>query len=463
MESEAVSPAETLTRTPNDRYTLIWYEVLFGGVLQRDTSETNSSLFGPRHSTRLGRSLKASDAGQIARSILGPAGLYIHVPFCKSICPFCPYNKVLYQENLVSDYFPALRLELQCYLDRLPRGFSSLYIGGGTPTLFLDELGELIGTLPIDGERAIEVLPTHATTVNVEKMRAIGITYLSLGVQSFNEKVLRYLERPTTAQDNRNALENVIGRFDCVDVDLIFDVAFEAESIFLNDLETCFKAGVDQVSTYPLMRFGYTPFGKSKHQPKKEHDCLKKATDLARQLGYERRSVWTFNRRNAPNYSSITREFYLGCGAGAASYTGRSFLLNHFSIPAYLAKVRDQRLPIARMLAMSSKRAASYYLFWQAYTGMLDLSRFNTFFPGQLMVMGAIDLLRRAGLMRKAEDRLVLTDRGYDRYHDMERWVTYHFIEPLWAEMMQEHAALAGRLPKTRAGDRVWLRLAGLK
>ncbi len=367
---------------------------------------------------------------------------------------------ILFQERLAADYFSALEREIQWYLDDSKRPFSSLYIGGGTPTLCLDELGPLIEKLPIDGERAIEVLPTHATTANIAKMQDMGINYLSLGIQSFDGRILRHLKRPTTVEDNRNALQAAIGQFDCVDVDLIFDVAFEAESIFLSDLETCFAAGVEQVSTYPLMRFGYTPFGKSKHQPKKEHDALKKATELARQLGYERRSVWTFNRTDAPTYTSITREFYLGCGAGAGSYTGRLFFLNHFSIPAYIAKVMDGRLPIARTQTMSPRRSAAYYLFWQAYTGKLDLHRFDELFPGQVMLKGLLDVLRRVGLIRKEGDNLALTDQGYDRYHDLERWVTYHFIEPLWADMMREHEFLADRLPELHAMDRIWLRLA---
>lgn len=425
-------------------------------------SGTDSNRVEFSREDRVSAPLAATDARRIIASLTDPTGLYLHIPFCESICPFCPYNKVLYQERLAVDYFCALEQEIQWHLDELKRPFSSLYIGGGTPTLCLEELGPLIEKLPVDGERAIEVLPTHATTANFVKMHDMGINYLSLGIQSFNEEVLRHLRRPTTVEDNQNALEASIGQFDCLDVDLIFDVAFEAESIFLSDLERCFRAGVEQVSTYPLMRFGYTPFGKSRHEPKKEHQVLKRASDLALQHGYERRSVWTFNRKDAPTYTSITREFYLGCGAGAGSYTGSLFFLNHFSIPAYIGEVSGGRLPIARLQSMSPRRSAAYYLFWQAYTGQLDLSRFDRLFPGQLMLKSLIDVFRRAGLMRKEKDKLILTDSGYNRYHDLERWVTYHFIEPLWADMMREHEFLADRLPELRATDRILLRLAGI-
>jgi coproporphyrinogen III oxidase-like Fe-S oxidoreductase len=257
-------------------------------------------------------------------------------------------------------------------------------------------------------------------------------------------------------------LEAAIGQFDCVDVDLIFDIAFEDESVFLRDLEICFEAGVDQISSYPLMRFGYTPFGKSEHHPKKEHQVLRKAEALARQYGYERRSVWAFNRADSPNYTSITREFYLGCGAGAGSFTGHHFYLNHFSISSYIEKVEHGYLPIARATHLSSRKAAFYYLFWQVYTGKINISHFEALYPGQQMLKGLLSSLRKIGILQYHDGHLILTQQGYDKYHDLERWVTYRFIEPLWADMMREHAYLRDHLSPPSTFQRFWLRLAGL-
>jgi oxygen-independent coproporphyrinogen-3 oxidase len=93
-----------------------------------------------------------------------------------------------------------------------------------------------------------------------------------------------------------------------------------------------FSLGVDQVSTYPLMRFGFIPFGKTVHQPGAEHQVLRRPSDLARRWGYERRSVWMFNRLEAHSYTSITRPFCVGMGTSSASYTGRLFALNEFDV-----------------------------------------------------------------------------------------------------------------------------------
>jgi oxygen-independent coproporphyrinogen-3 oxidase len=368
-------------------------------------------------------------------------GLYLHVPFCTSICPFCPYNKVRYEPNLVGRYFTALAREVELYADAATAPFGSLYVGGGTPTLCLDELADLLPHLDATGERAIEVLPNHMTEQTADRLIEMGFSHVSLGAQSFDRQVLRHLRRPNTVPMNQRALEVAIGKFACVDVDLMFDVGYQQPEVLLDDLRTCFEAGVDQVSTYPLMRFGYTPFGKAPHDRKAEHLALRAATALAAEYGFERRSVWTFNRVDGPSYSSITREFYLGLGAGSASYSGRNFTLNHFGIEAYLEPLARGVLPVARVARLGSLQSAAYSMFWQCYTGRVELDRFHRLFGPQRMLSGAIRVLETLGWLRRAGDELRLTESGYDRYHDLERWVTYRMIEPLWTEMMTEHEA----------------------
>ena len=376
-------------------------------------------------------------ADDVMASLRGTPGAYVHVPFCERLCPFCPYNKELYRPSRETRYFAALRQEARWYAAALDRPFTSLYIGGGTPTLCLDELADIIEALPVSGERAIEVHPMHATPDRLDRLRSMGIAFVSLGIQSFDGPMLRHLARPTSPETNMQAIENALGRFACVDADLIFDVAFEAPEVFLSDLERCFRYGVDQVSTYPLMRFGYTPFGKGAHDARAEHAVLRRATDLAARWGYERRSVWTFNRPGSSSYTSITRPFYLGLGAGSASFTGRLFSVNEFSVDRYAASIEDGQLPIARTLTLRPPADSAYYLFWQAYTGRFDLAELDRRFGHlpALLWQTAANLGARCGYLRRDGTAFHLTPDGLDRYHDFERWVTYRYIEPLWAEM----------------------------
>ncbi len=415
-----------------------------------------------RHRTR---TCAAAGAGMrpgpsdVLASFVGPYGLYLHVPFCRSICPYCPYNKVLVSAAAVPRYFEALREELRLY-DARRRRFTSLYVGGGTPSLCLRELAGVLEGLTIERERAIEVLPNHATPETVAELHALGFDYVSIGIQSFDPRMLRHLGRLNTAEDNRRALEVTVGNFGCVNADLIFDVAFVEPGVFLGDLETCCRAGVDQISTYPLMHFGYTPFGSAAHDPGREHELLRRACELADGLGYERRAVWTFTRRGGPLYASIARELYLGCGAGAATFTGTDFLVNHFGLEPYEEAIAGAWLPIARRAHLDPRRAALYYAFWQLYAPGIDLDRFRQLFPGAPWVIPVLQVLRRTGHLEPVDGRLRLTERGFDRYHDLERWVTYHLIEPLWEDMLQEHPVRDRPRPRATA-ERSRRRLGG--
>jgi oxygen-independent coproporphyrinogen-3 oxidase len=187
------------------------------------------------------------------------------------------------------------------------------------------------------------------------------------------------------------------------------------------------------------MHFGFTRLGKAPHAPRAEHDLLRRANEIADRLGYERRSVWTFTRIGGPLYASIAREFYLGCGAGAATFTGSDFLLNHFGLVQYADALAEGRLPISRRAHLDPQRAALYYAFWQLYAPGLDPDRLKLLFPDNHWIMPLCQALRRTGHLELDRGRLRLTERGYDRYHDLERWVTYHLIEPLWGDMLQEH------------------------
>ena len=380
------------------------------------------------------------DAGAVIAGFPAPYGLYLHVPFCESLCPFCPYNKVPYRRERAAAYFTALRREITAYQEAGAGPFTSLYAGGGTPTLCLDELDEILPGLPVEGERAIEVLPAHATPARVDRLCRMGFDRVSLGVQSFDDRVLHHLGRPGSGADNRAAVEACRGRFACLDVDLIFDTAFAEPAVFLRDVEECCRRGVDQISTYPLMRFGYTPFGKARHAPRLERDLLRRAGTLAAAYGYERASVWALRRTGALPYSSITRELYLGVGAGAATFTGARYLVNHFSPERYGEALAAGRLPVARVARLQPWAGSAYYLFWQAYAGGFDPGRARALFPSAGWVAGAAAGLGRAlGLAEGGAGHLALTRRGFDRYHDLERRVTYRFIEPLWEEMMAEH------------------------
>ncbi|WES65842.1 radical SAM protein [Microbacter sp. GSS18] len=410
-------------------------------------------------------------ADEVIGLLDGPAGAYLHVPFCSWICPFCPYNKVRADEDLASRYFRALEREVVALRDahqaRFGVPFTSVYVGGGTPTLYLDRLQDVLALVPTTGAVAIEVLPTHGTPRVFDRLAGMGVTAVSIGAQSFHDPVLRRLGRPHDAAAARSAVAAAVGRFDTVDVDLIVDVAFEgAESgtpagSFLADVEACFDAGVDQVSTYPLMRFGYAPFGRAAHQRRREHAVLAEVGELAERMGYERASVWSFARSGAPPYTSITRRRFIGMGAGASSVLGEDFLVDHFGVATYSTAVEQGQVPVARRLHLGRWAGAAYDAFWQAYAGGVNLDRLGED-HGRVVRTAARTMLEPArwvGLMRREGASLRLTPRGFNAYHDLERAVTYALIEPLWGEMLREHLDEAADLtPDVPSDDDFWAR-----
>ena len=418
----------------------------------------------------MGRTPRVLTAGDVAGMLDGDAGAYVHVPFCTRICPFCPYNKVVPRRGQPTAYFDALAREVDAYVEAGAAGsggFTSLYVGGGTPTLFPDELASLLRRMPVAGERAIEVLPTHATPAGLDALRAMGFTAVSIGAQSFHDEVLHRLRRPHDALTARAAVIAAQGRFELVDVDLIVDVELDDQlaGAFLRDLTECFEVGVDQVSTYPLMRFGYTPFGRTRHDRRREHEVLAGATQIAAEHGYERRSVWTFNRMGSATYTSITRRRFLGMGAGASSFLGQDFLVNHFGVRAYADAVQRGRLPVARWLHLGSLGGTAYDAFWQAYAGRISPAALAVDHPGRIRGLDlAMAPLVGAGLVRRIGSGqtagYALTPRGFDLYHDLERTVTYRLIEPLWGEMLEEHALdgapATWATPARRRGSAAW-------
>jgi oxygen-independent coproporphyrinogen-3 oxidase len=386
-------------------------------------------------------------AAEVIASFDGPAGAYVHVPFCEWLCPFCPYDKVRAEPESAPRYFAALCREVDAYVAERETSrsgpFTSLYVGGGTPTLYPDELADVIERIPVSGEVAVEVLPTHATPERLDRLVDMGVRAVSIGAQSLHDEVLRRLRRPHDAVTSRVAIERALGRFGCVDVDLIVDVAWEDTGAFLDDVRTCFALGVDQVSTYPLMRFGYAPFGTARHDRRREHAVLAEATALARSMGYERRSVWAFNRRGAPSYSSITRRRFLGMGASASSFAGRDFTVNHFGVATYADAVERGRLPIARRLHLGRWAGAAYDAFWQAYAGGVDRAALERSYGRAVSAAAGVALapFSLAGQVRRVPNGFRLTPRGFDAYNDLEQQVTYRLIEPLWAEMLAERTA----------------------
>ncbi len=132
----------------------------------------------------------------------GPHGgtkylLYVHIPFCEELCPYCSFNRFPFNKDLAREYFKALLQEIRMYGD-LGFDFSSVYVGGGTPTVLPAEIGDLLEDLHKRfgiKEISLETNPNHLTDEIVTILKDGGVNRLSVGVQSFQDELLKQMER----------------------------------------------------------------------------------------------------------------------------------------------------------------------------------------------------------------------------------------------------------------------------
>jgi len=279
---------------------------------------------------------------------LSNPGLYLHIPFCKNLCPYCPYNRIKYDKDLFEVFEKAVKQEIDLYAPYIQGNkFVSFYIGGGTPAVNWEGLVGIIEylkkSLSMNCDICIELHPSNMDDDCLEALKMVGINMLSIGVGSTSDRILKTIGRNHDGKTAINAIERAMKLgFDSINVDLMFALPGQSLNDWANDIKTIVSTGIDQVSTYPLFAFPYSDLGKSskinqvtrpKHKTVKE--MLDFANDYCEQQGLKRCAVWSWFRPNKSKFSSITRHHYIGFGPSAASMTGEDFYVNTFDVEAY--------------------------------------------------------------------------------------------------------------------------------
>lgn len=366
-------------------------------------------------------------------------GLYVHIPFCKTLCSFCPYNRIKYEESMIKPYKDALIDEINM-VGRLYKGkktITSVYFGGGTPALMLNELGEIITALKtnfsISSNIGIELHPSDITKESLFKIRNIGFDMISIGIQSFQSEYLIALGRKYIDGAEKVRLVKEAG-FNTIDVDLIFGIANQNEESLRKDFLMAFELGATQISTYPFIDFSYAdnirkPLGK---QEKKQ--LLNSLEKTSVEIGFDRTAVWTFGKRDMTRYSSITRDAFIGFGPSATSLTKDFLKLNTFSVEEYIRCINSGKIPTAMTMKFSQRNRALYWLFWNAYTLKFNNDEFKNLFGVNLEKMFRIELriAMALGLLNNVKNSYELTKKGTYFYHLLEQRYTNRYIDKSW-------------------------------
>lgn len=258
-----------------------------------------------------------------------PASLYVHVPFCPSVCPYCDFHKMLRHEGLAARYVDRLERELRELGERWGGSLDTLYFGGGTPShLRDDELARVFGAVrvafggPGRLETTLEADPLTFDAHRLSRFTELGVTRLSIGLQSTQDDVLAFLGRLHDGAQGMQAVEWALGSGMRVNVDVM--TALTGQDLEL-DLSRVVGLGARHVSVYSLTVEPGTPFALRGVQVDEDLDAdsFDLATEVLSRLGLRRYEV---SNHAAPGEESLHNlaywrgHHYLAAGPSASSY-----------------------------------------------------------------------------------------------------------------------------------------------
>ena len=358
----------------------------------------------------------------------GACQLYVHVPFCESLCPFCSFHRVQFREEKARSYFTALRQEIVTYHAR-GFAFSDVYVGGGTPTVAPDELVrtlELIrGLWPIRTV-SVETNPNHLTEEVFAALRSVGVGRLSVGVQSFDDELLREMGRYQPYGSGALTAERIAaaqGRFATLNIDMIFNFARQTPESLERDLAILRDLKVDQASFYPLMsaasaqRRMQRSLGQS--DPGRRFDFYGRILE-AMMPEYRPSSAWCFSRRGPGGVAAAMDEYiinqddYVGVGSGSFSYLGGRMYSTTFSLNRYRELIAAGRPAVTECKSLNLKQRMRYDFLVRLFGLSLPYSYVEAKYGRAFWWRMAPELaaMRAIGATRHDPDAIRLTRRG---------------------------------------------------
>jgi len=312
-----------------------------------------------------------------------PYLLYMHIPFCEELCPYCSFVRVKFQPSLASGYFDALRKEIEIY-HKLGYCFDSIYIGGGTPTIMPDRLARIVefvkSTWQIK-QISVETNPNHLKPKILQILKDLGTNRLSIGVQSFNDEILESIQRLQkygSGEQIKEKLLSVAGMFDTVNVDMIFNFPNQTERMLTADIEILKELKADQITYYPLM---VSKFKKEeivercgKVNYKQEKRLYQMITEKLADT-YNQESVWCFsNKKGMIDEYIVNHDEYVGLGPGSWGYINGTMYSNTFSIRQYMSMIQENKSPIIARRNFSCLERMRYYFLLELFGSAVSTS-----------------------------------------------------------------------------------------
>ncbi|WP_413308661.1 radical SAM family heme chaperone HemW [Bacillus sp. 1P10SD] len=290
---------------------------------------------------------------------------YLHIPFCEHICHYCDFNKVFLKGQPVEDYLKALDQEMKITLAKYPTNqLDTIFVGGGTPTSLneqqLSTFCESINkNLPKSNvvEFTFEANPGDLSIEKLQILKDAGVNRISLGVQTFNEELLKKIGRVHKAKDVYQTIESAkrIG-FENISIDLIFSLPSQTVDDFKESLTEAFSLDINHYSAYSLIIEPKTVFYnllKKGKLPTPGEDIEAKMyevlMDEMEKHGFHQYEISNFSKPGFESKHNLTywnNEYYYGFGAGAHSYVNGYRRSNSGPLKKYMDQVNSGSLPV---------------------------------------------------------------------------------------------------------------------
>ncbi|PKN69528.1 MAG: coproporphyrinogen III oxidase [Deltaproteobacteria bacterium HGW-Deltaproteobacteria-12] len=361
-----------------------------------------------------------------------PAGLYIHVPFCLSKCFYCSFYSIK-STNLIPDYLLALQKEIEFYSKHF-HSLDTIYLGGGTPSLLsYDQLAGILSAIhnnyriAAKAEITIEANPGDISPAYLRGLRKLGINRLNIGIQSFDNKLLKFLGRRHSSLEAISAIEKSRrAGFDNLGIDLIYGIQGTNIKSWKNTLQKAVSFAPEHISCYQLSLDHKTPLyrtygqnGFSLPDENTQANFFMTTSGLLEAAGYIHYEVSNFARgkffQSQHNGKYWRHSPYLGLGPGAHSFLDSKRWWNKSSVRAYLKEIGEGRRPVEYSEELTLEQLQLEALFMGLRTSAgINLRLFKRNYDMDLLAekKTILEKLRENGLVKLERGFLLPTRRG---------------------------------------------------
>lgn len=352
--------------------------------------------------------------------------LYAHIPFCKTLCSYCTFHRFLFKEHKAREYFVNLRKEMD-YVKALGYDFTSMYIGGGTTTILEDELIRTIEhartLFPGIKEVSCETDPLQIATPTFRNLKGL-VDRMSIGVQSFNDDILKMTERYDKFGSGAliyERLQEALELFPTSNVDMIFGFRGQDLEMLQRDMDLLVELNPRQITTYPLMVTSQTRKSVKQTIAAKGIELADQYAVIMNTLGnhYRQLTSWTFGRTHDEGFDEyvVDHDEYLGVGSGAFSFLGSSLYVNTFSLRRYNERIKEGKTGVERRRQFDKHAVLQYRLLLGLFSARLSRKYFREVHGVDLdkALFKEMLGLRIAGAIKdnpEDPDNLIVTDAG---------------------------------------------------